>query len=656
MIPRRSKLRQDPPEPSASGSGEGARIAACRVAVARDAEEVVSLMDSPPVSEEELHKQVHEFSQPVDFEVLRVVVPLRSKTGAECLKALQQVVSSTHRLGIPVRRAHSDRAAELSSPALLSWCHSHLIQHTTTNGTDPQSNGLAERLIGWFKSRARVLLEGSGMGVQYWPLSMQYAEQCQHGHVFGKPNPPMFGQKMLLKYKQATNKPKQPFKRWEEGRYLTPFPAVSGGHLLLKVKCVSDLLDSKAEMEQLLPVREAEDLAEPAEVMEKPAAPTRRVREKAPPRVEEEGAIRAQLGQEILAEAAGHEPRAAAVYQTLLAVVSVTRSRAGRRMWTSATLGAYTHGGFKGLTKDALDNPALCRCLNQFLRTKVQDASASWTSIAVTRAGDVPLHSDSWNHLGSADYAVVLRGKQFLWHTQGDLPGAKLARDLTPPGAADEGFVSELIQKGKAVKFNPRLPHAVVSMPDIVVSAYTPNNWDPPSAEFLGSLKDLGFPVGQSVSTAQVLGEGLQHAHSCIGAGVGVPTPCQGLGENFPDSSIGSGVGVPTPCQGSGVGVPTVRQGSGVGVPALCQGSGVGVPTPCQGLGEGSLDSCHGQGGGVLFASQAQDTEVQARIRIKEPRQSQLRLMYRALETSTRVRPQPPLPRVTLKHHLRPLD
>ena len=251
------------------------------------------------------------------------------------------------------------KAAELCSPALQAWCHNNLIQHTTTNGTDPQSNGLAERLIGWFKSRTRVLLEGSGLSVQYWPLAMQYAEQFQHGQVFAREVPPMFGQKMLLKFKQSTNKPKQPFKRSEEGRYLTPFPSVSGGHLLLKdstnglvvsrsVRRVSELLDGKEEMDAHLPVGVAEDVMAPAEVVEKAVPPARRMREKGPPPDEEEGAVRAQLGQELLAEAAESEPTAAMMYQMLLPVVSVVRSRQGKRLWTSASLGAYTHGGFKG--------------------------------------------------------------------------------------------------------------------------------------------------------------------------------------------------------------------------------------------------------------------------------------------------------------------
>ena len=176
-------------------------------------------------------------------------------------------------------------------------------------------------------------------------------------------------------------------------------------------------------------------------------------------------------------------------------------------------LGSLYSWGVQGITKDALDNPALCRCLNQFLRSRIGDANATWASLSVNRAGDVPLRSDSWNQQGSTNYAISLGGRQFLWHTQGEIPGSKPAGNLTPPGAAAEGFISEFLQRGKAVRFNPRLPHAVVSMPDIVISAYTPNSWSPPPEEHVGALKNLGFPVSQAVGSIQ----------GCPGIGVGVP-------------------------------------------------------------------------------------------------------------------------------------
>ena len=60
------------------------------------------------------------------------------------------------RLGFPVKVAHTDRAKELMSKATMEWLQSKLIQPSFTQGDDPQANGLAERLVGWVKARARL--------------------------------------------------------------------------------------------------------------------------------------------------------------------------------------------------------------------------------------------------------------------------------------------------------------------------------------------------------------------------------------------------------------------------------------------------------------------------------------------------------------------
>ncbi|CAE7795583.1 GIP, partial [Symbiodinium sp. CCMP2456] len=83
-------------------------------------------------------------------QVLRFVVPLKSRQGPQILAGLQEVVTECNRLGYPVKIAHTDRAKELMSKATMDWLQSKLIQPSFTQGDDPKSNGLAERLVGGY--------------------------------------------------------------------------------------------------------------------------------------------------------------------------------------------------------------------------------------------------------------------------------------------------------------------------------------------------------------------------------------------------------------------------------------------------------------------------------------------------------------------------
>ena len=129
-------------------------------------------------------------------------MPLKARKGPLILAGLQEVVTECNRLGYPVKIVHTDRAKELMSKATMDWLQSNLIQPSFTQGDDPKSNGLAERLVGWVKARARLHLASSGLGVEQWPSAMAFAcaEHRRRLLQLGG-RLPRFGQKVIFKSK-----------------------------------------------------------------------------------------------------------------------------------------------------------------------------------------------------------------------------------------------------------------------------------------------------------------------------------------------------------------------------------------------------------------------------------------------------------------------
>ena len=92
------------------------------------------------------------------------------------------------------------------------WLQAHLIQPSFTQGDDPQANGLAERLVGWVKARARLHLAAAGLGLEHWPSAMAFA-CAEHRHRTSQQPGLMhqFGQRVVYKSKHPTGESKKPF-------------------------------------------------------------------------------------------------------------------------------------------------------------------------------------------------------------------------------------------------------------------------------------------------------------------------------------------------------------------------------------------------------------------------------------------------------------
>ena len=75
------------------------------------------------------------------------------------MEGLAKIYSKIRSLGLQVLRLYADRARELTSKAVQSWCHSRDIVATYTSGSHWKSNGRAENEIGIVKQHAKILMK-----------------------------------------------------------------------------------------------------------------------------------------------------------------------------------------------------------------------------------------------------------------------------------------------------------------------------------------------------------------------------------------------------------------------------------------------------------------------------------------------------------------
>ena len=143
------------------------------------APKVESVLDEgPSMSDDEIDKIV------ASQVLLRFAVPLRNRQSKSLLSAIQYVVTETNRLGIPIKICHSDKEGQTEE--IQSWLRQNCIVPSNTQGADANSNGLAERLVSWFKARMRLHLTAGKVPVQFWPYAAQFASQ---DHLDGPTTP-----------------------------------------------------------------------------------------------------------------------------------------------------------------------------------------------------------------------------------------------------------------------------------------------------------------------------------------------------------------------------------------------------------------------------------------------------------------------------------
>ena len=102
----------------------------------------------------------------------------KSDAGAELQKLLAQIRAEHGTMPNKlVYRVHSDKGTEFDNKAVDDYLHFHGIQHTTTQGYDPSSNGMAENGVGMLKKRARYLLTGTRIPTRWWGVAVLAAAQ-----------------------------------------------------------------------------------------------------------------------------------------------------------------------------------------------------------------------------------------------------------------------------------------------------------------------------------------------------------------------------------------------------------------------------------------------------------------------------------------------
>ena len=471
------------------------------------------------LSDEEFDKEIAKIGFSGENRVLRFVVPMKGRKGSQIQPALQEVITECHRLGFPVKSAHTDRAREAVSKGTTDWLQSQLIQPSFTQGDDPKANGLAERLVGWVKTRARLHLSASGLGLEHWPTAMALA-CAEHRHRIlqlpGRVH--QYGQRVVFKSKHATGESKKPFLRWEYGTYLCPCPRTDKGHILLRessggylvarnVKPMQDLVDPEREFQ--------EDLVLEAQVEEEPSieAPqvSRRVTGKRAVRVvtrtSEQLARSLMESKDFSAEACGRLLTAAFGD----AVIHSRRTHRGPVDF-SIVLGAYGHGGLRGITRATQIHPQVCRYLNQYLRQGAQlfEGDPQWSALTVVQADEVRAHKDSRNEPGTCNYLAALSDRS-LWVSK---QAEALVRGSTKveeekslcdaQGGSEEGVAYQA--GAKILSFDPKHRHALGPATNWVVAGYSPLGTRRLPAEALERLKDLGFdpPLDATHTTPRV--------------------------------------------------------------------------------------------------------------------------------------------------------
>ena len=137
-----------------------------------------------PSDPKELRRFIEDLKGPVDQVVLRYFVGLRSKTGADVTEAVQKLVLGINK-SYPVKTKfiHCDPGTEFSSYALSKWLVQQNIAAQHSLPTDKRGNGLAERTVGWVKSRVRTLLRAANLPVQRWPLAARWATAAYMGSM-----------------------------------------------------------------------------------------------------------------------------------------------------------------------------------------------------------------------------------------------------------------------------------------------------------------------------------------------------------------------------------------------------------------------------------------------------------------------------------------
>ncbi|CAE7817431.1 GIP [Symbiodinium sp. CCMP2592] len=406
----------------------------------------VSVWDSGDLPEDpvELAGLIKELNEPVDQVVLRYFIPLRTKSGVEVAEALQRMILGINQR-FPVQSIHHDPGTEFGSAALSKWLANHGVRVQHSLPTDKRANGLAERTVGWVKSRIRTLLNGAGLSVGWWPLAARWAVAKHNQHLLGEADLPAFGQRVLHRVKQPADGTKQLMERWIEAQYAAPHRSITDGHVLI---------NAAGNLE--------EDAGEPVDAL-----------------VDESG----EVAHELLIS---QDLSLKGVHKVLSAFAQEEESTGDRRGIAEGkyVLGAYCHGGLRGVTGLTKRKPWTTRLLNAVLASRVsacEGVRPTWSALMLMRAGDVEVHRDWRNEWGTLNFVMHVPGEVQLWVEPDE------TRALTEVPVA----------------FNARRHHAVRMHQNWLIVGYTPLGTGKLQQSSVAMLEAYEFPMPETTSAQQ---------------------------------------------------------------------------------------------------------------------------------------------------------
>ena len=135
------------------------------------------VIDPAEVDEAEEWKKKIEKEDDVAVRQLTFVEMVDGRSASKVLQAIAKMYARLRYMGLPVMRLHSDRAAELTSSTLRTWCQERDIYRTFTDGDAWKLNGRAEAEIGYLSRATRVLLTETGLPLDHWPLATRHAAE-----------------------------------------------------------------------------------------------------------------------------------------------------------------------------------------------------------------------------------------------------------------------------------------------------------------------------------------------------------------------------------------------------------------------------------------------------------------------------------------------
>ena len=155
-------------------------------------------------------------------------------------------------------------------------------------------------------------------------------------------------------------------------------------------------------------------------------------------------------------------------------------------------IGAYSHGGNRGITSMCKSHPVTTQFLNKFLQARIgpQVDPPTWSTLMIMHASDVTVHRDHRNGWGSRNHVLSVAGPVQLW--VGPPKDPKINSSQVSPEWSSPTTVS---LGGQACSFDPRNYHAVRKSPDWVLVGYTPLGTRKTSTLDHRYLAQVGFPI-----------------------------------------------------------------------------------------------------------------------------------------------------------------